>query len=89
LGQILHRNRYHPILEYLSVLYSQEVLKNKHARAYTHTHTFHGSVSVSQRQQASLTSHEKFQERLAVNQDISMALQEGKYSILPLWQARI
>jgi len=44
---------------------------------------------VSQRQQASLTSQEKFQEQLAVKQDISMALQEGKYSTLPLWQARI
>jgi hypothetical protein len=41
---------------------------------------------VSERQQASLTSHEKFEEQLAANQDTSTALQEGKYSTLPLWQ---
>jgi hypothetical protein len=36
----------------------------------------------------STKTYEKFQSKqLAANQDLSMPLQEGKYSTLPLWQA--
>jgi len=88
-GQILHRNHYHPYFRILTcpLLTGSTKTFNLHIRI--HKHIFHGSLNVSQRQQVSFTSHEKFQKQVAANQDINMTLKEGIYSTLPLWQARI